>query len=200
MATRGIVPRLNNEGSIGTTSKWWSDAYFVGMHVSTAVFTANKFAPEVDSAFSMGDSSHRFSNIYSVFFTGTATMARYSDLAEKYTCEHNDVKPGTVIAIAESSKYDVDICNEDCSDCVVGIVSEKPSYLMNSEENGIVVGLTGKVPVRVTGPIRKKQAIVSAGNGCARASEGNSDYMFKFGFSLEENLDSGEKLVMCIIK
>lgn len=200
MATRSIVPRLNNEGSIGTAAKWWSDAYFVGLHVSTGVFTANKFTPNVDSQFAMGDASHRFSNIFSVYFTGTATVARYSDLAEKYTCAQEIVPEGTVMSISESEAFDVEVCDEDACDCVVGVVSTKPSYLMNSEAKGPAVGLVGRVPVRVVGPIRKKQAIVSGGKGCARAAEGNSDYAFKFGFSVEENLDAGEKLVMCIVK
>jgi hypothetical protein len=200
MATRSIVPRLTNEGSIGTTTKWWSDAYLINLHVSTGVFTTNKFAPNVDNSFALGDASHRFSNAYSVYFYGTATLARYADLAEKYTCGSNDVKPGTIMAISNSPEHDVEVCNDDCSDCVVGVVSQEPAFVMNSEAEGIAVGLTGKLPVRVIGPIRRKQAIVSAGDGCARAVEGNSEYSFKIGFSLEENLDSDEKLVMCIVK
>lgn len=200
MATRSIVPRLNNEGSLGTSSKWWSDAYFVGLHVGTGVFTSNKFAPNVDSSYDLGDGTHRFGNIYSVYFHGTATVARYSDLAEKYSCVENVLPEGTVMSIASSPEVDVEVCDEDACDCVVGVVSTKPSYLMNSEQEGPAVGLVGRVPVRIVGPIRKKQPIVSAGKGCARAAEGNSDYSFKFGFAVEENLDAGEKLVMCIVK
>lgn len=200
MATRSIVPRLNNEGSIGTAAKWWSDAYFVGMHVSSGVFSTNKFAPNVDNQFNLGDGTHRFANAYSVFFYGTATVARYSDLAEKYSCKEQVLPEGTVLCIAKDNGVDVEVCDEDACDCVVGAVSTKPAYLMNEQAKGPAVGLVGRIPVRVIGPIRKRQAIVSAGKGCARAAEGNSDYMFNFGFAIEENLDSGEKLVMCIVK
>jgi hypothetical protein len=64
MPTRSIVPRLNDEGSIGTSVKWWSDAYFIKLHVNGLVFSDNSLLPVVDSAYSLGDSSHRFSNVY----------------------------------------------------------------------------------------------------------------------------------------
>lgn len=200
MATRNIVPRLNNEGSIGTAAKWWSDAYFVLLKAGSVNFTAGSITPTTDNSVNVGGSSLRFANMYSVFFTGTATIARYSDLAEKYSCEEKTPPEGTVMSVAKKEDFDVEVCDEDASPCVVGVVSTKPSYLMNSDQEGPIVGLVGKVPVRIVGPVRKQTPIVSAGNGCARAAEGNSDYAFKFGFTIEENLDSDEKLVMCIVK
>ena len=200
MATRNIVPRLSNEGQIGTATKQWSDGFFINFHVDGITMTGGKAIPEVDSANDLGDGTHRFNNVYAVNFIGTASVAQYADLAERYSCvQGKDVPKGTVMCVSDSG-YDIEICNEDACDCVVGAVSEVPAYTMNEGEEGPPVGLVGKVPVRIVGPIRKKQAIVSALNGCARAVEGNSDYQFKFGFSLEENLDPGEKLVMCLLK
>ena len=46
--------------------------------------------PDTDDAYSIGDATHRFSNIYSVAFTGTCSSADYADLAEKYTFEDPD--------------------------------------------------------------------------------------------------------------
>jgi hypothetical protein len=170
------------------------------MKVAGVNFTAGAITPNTDSSVNIGGASLRFNNTYSVFFHGTATIARYSDLAEKYSCAEEVVPEGTVMSIAQTEGVDVEVCNEDACDCVVGVVSTKPAYLMNEDAKGPAVGLVGRVPVRITGPIRKRQPIVSAGGGLARAAEGNSDYVFKFGFAIEENLDAGEKLVMCIVK
>jgi hypothetical protein len=64
MATRSIVPRLSNEGSIGTGVKWWSDAYFTSLHANGIVIASNQILPTVDNTVSLGDSSHRFTNAY----------------------------------------------------------------------------------------------------------------------------------------
>lgn len=199
MATRNVVPRATNEGQIGTSTKQWSDGFFVGFHVDGLSFGNNALVPDVDSTNSLGDSTHRFNNIYAVNVIGTASVAKYADLAEKYTCKDEFLPTGTVMSISDSD-FEVEVCDEDACDCVAGVISASPAYMMNSESKGQIVGLIGKVPVRITGPIRKKQAIVSAGKGLARACETHSDYNFKLGFAIEENLDPGEKLVMCIIK
>lgn len=200
MATRNVVPRATNEGSIGTATKQWSDGFFVGFHVDGITMSGKKALPDVDSTNHLGDATHRFNTVHSVNFVGTASVAKYADLAEKYTCAQEVLPEGTVMSVASSPEVEVEVCNEDACDCVIGVVSKKPAYTMNDDAKGPAVGLVGKVPVRIVGPIRKKQAIVSSGNGCARAAEGNSDYVFNFGFALEENLDSGEKLVMCLLK
>lgn len=200
MATRNIVPRLTNEGQIGTAVKQWSDGFFINFHVDGITMSGQKAIPEVDSTNHLGDATHRFHSVYAVNMIGTASIAKYADLAEKYSCDQEVLPEGTVMCVAKSADFDIEVCEEDACDCVIGAVSKSPAYLMNSEEKGPVVGLVGKVPVRVIGPIRKQQAIVSAPGGVARAAEGNSDYMFKFGFSLEENLESGEKTVMCLLK
>jgi hypothetical protein len=200
MATRNIVPRLSNEGQIGTATKQWSDGFFINFHVDGITMTGKKAIPEVDSTNHLGDATHRFHSIYAVNMIGTASIAKYADLAENYSCAQETLPEGTVMSISELPSVDVEVCNDDACDCVVGVVSKSPAYTMNGDQKGPSVALVGRVPVRVVGPIKKQQAIVSASGGVARAAEGNSDYMFKFGFSLEENLNSEEKLVMCLIK
>jgi hypothetical protein len=55
---------------------------------------------------------------------------------------------------------------------VAGVVSTNPSYIMNGgleAEYVCTVALTGRVPTRVTGTVRKGDLMVSAGYGLARA-------------------------------
>lgn len=200
MATRNVVPRATNEGSIGTSAKQWNDGFFVNFHVDGITMTGRDALPDIDSTNNLGDDTHRFQSVHAVNFVGTASIAKYADLAEKYTCSQKDLPEGTVMSVSENPTVEIEVCEEDACDCVVGVISKNPAYTMNSESSGPAVGLVGKVPVRIMGPIRKKQPIVSAGKGCARAAEGNSDYLFKFGFSLEDNLSHEEKIVMCILK
>tara|TARA_B100000315_G_scaffold148798_1_gene137619 strand:+ start:181 stop:792 length:612 start_codon:yes stop_codon:yes gene_type:complete len=52
-------------------------------------------------------------------------------------------------------------------DETAGVVSTNPAYLMNEDLEGtnVAVALTGRVPVKVTGTIRKGDMLVSAGEG-----------------------------------
>lgn len=100
-------------------------------------------------------------------FEGTATAARYADLAEKYTADA-DYEPGTVLEFG--GEFEVTIAT-DGTRKVAGVVSKNPAYLMNSELTSVhvaVIALQGRVPVKVRGKISKGDFIVSAGNGYGR--------------------------------
>lgn len=133
-------------------------------------------------------------------FQGEATTARYADLAEKLTCAEDYVYPGTVMKFCESGQYDVEECGTEFARNVAGVVSENPAYLMNAEEKGVAVAYTGKVRVRVKGPVGKGHPIISAGMGVARGILKDSELLYSFGCTLEENTSPEEKLVMCVIK
>lgn len=137
------------------------------------------------------------SNIYANLFIGTATSARYADLAEKYTCDE-DLAVGTVVEVSDDD-YEVAPCMFELSPSVVGVVSENPAHLMNADSEGLPIALTGKVPVRVIGEVLKGDFLVAAGDGLARKGE-PSELSFKIGLVLKTDLHSGEKLVECIIK
>jgi hypothetical protein len=67
---------------------------------------------------------------------------------------------------------EVTACVNDACRRVAGVVSTNPAYIMNDgleSTHVATVALTGRVPCKVTGTIRKGDLMVSAGNGRARA-------------------------------
>jgi hypothetical protein len=112
----------------------------------------------------IGNASGYFNTIFA-----KATSAQYADLAEKYTADA-DYAPGTVVMFGGAEE--VTICSNDACRRVAGVISTNPSYIMNGALEGAhvaTVALTGRVPCRVTGTVRKGDLMVSAGNGRARA-------------------------------
>ena len=110
------------------------------------------------------------SDIYANLFRGTATTARYADLAENYL---GDVKyeAGTVVMFGGSAEVTL---GEDGTRRVAGVVSTNPAHLMNEGLQGetvVALALQGRVPCKVKGKIRKGDMLVAAGNGYARAEE-----------------------------
>jgi hypothetical protein len=98
-----------------------------------------------------------------------ATSAQYADLAEMYEADQI-IEPGTVVCFGGSKE--VTMCAEDACRRVAGVVSTNPSYLMNSGQTGdhvVPVALQGRVPVKVTGLVRKGDMMVATSNGRARA-------------------------------
>ena len=86
-------------------------------------------------------------------FKGTAQEAFYADLAEKYTTGDEELPAGTAVAVG------VDDCCEvvpaKSSDICIGVVSTNPAIMMNSDAEGQYIGLKGRLPVRVKGPVKK---------------------------------------------
>jgi len=96
----------------------------------------------------------------SSYFVGTATTAKYADLAERYLADDN-YEPGTVVAFGGT--YEITKTTESHQRSVAGVISTKPAYLMNeAEENGLPVALQGRVPCNVKGPINKGDLVVAS--------------------------------------
>jgi hypothetical protein len=109
-------------------------------------------------------------DIYANLFRGTATTARYADLAENYL---GDVKyeAGTVVMFGGDAEVTL---ATDGTRRIAGVVSTNPAHLMNTGLEGetvVALALQGRVPCKVTGKIRKGDMLVAAGNGHARAEE-----------------------------
>ena len=125
--------------------------------------------PDGDNTRTLGASGVRWSTVYGVTFSGTSTTANYADLAEKYQADA-EYAPGTVLEFGGDQEVTL---AEEGTRRVAGVVSTNPAHLMNDllvGENTVALALTGRVPVKVTGYIRKGDMLVSAGDGRARAS------------------------------
>ncbi len=121
-----------------------------------------------------------------------ATSAQYADLAEMYVADAS-YQPGTVVEFG--GDYEITISTASHSTAVAGIISTNPSYLMNSTQQGehvLPVALTGRVPCRVQGPVRKGDVLVSAATpGVAQRIGMNWQPGCVIGKSLE-NIDTVE--------
>ena len=112
----------------------------------------------------IGSSTVYFNTVFA-----KATSAQYADLAENYRADAA-YEPGTVLEFGGNEE--VTISTTDSSKRVAGVVSTNPAYLMNAGLSGMyiaAVALTGRVPVKVAGPVAKGDLMVSNGNGRARA-------------------------------
>jgi len=135
-------------------------------------------------------------NLSANVFQGTATSARYADLAEKYTADKN-YDPGTVLVfggdkeVTESTAF--------CDPRAAGIVSTDPAHLMNSDIDGVAIALKGRVPCKVDGPVKKGDILVTgpiAGTATALSKESATPNPWcVIGKSLEDSNESGVRLV-----
>ena len=123
--------------------------------------------PSSDNAIDLGSGSLRYNEVYAVTFQGTASSAKFADLAEKYESDA-ELEAGTVVMFGGDKE--VTACDSENCHAVAGVISTDPAYMMNSDGEGQYVALTGRVPTKVTGPVAKGDLLVSAGNGMAKAN------------------------------
>jgi hypothetical protein len=130
--------------------------------------------------------------------TTTSTQANYADLAEKYLVD-KEYEVGTVLCIGGTAE--VTQCKDNHCSKVVGVVSEKPAFIMNGSLEGmsVAVALTGRVSCKVCGPVKKGDMIVSCEQaGCGRA-EAEPRPGTLIGKSLVNDDSTGERLVEIVV-
>jgi hypothetical protein len=113
--------------------------------------------PTGNAVANIGSSTSSFNTIFA-----KATSAQYADLAEMYVADAN-YPAGTVVEFGGT--HEITISSSSHSTAVAGIISTNPSYLMNSTQTGehvLPVALTGRVPCRVQGPVRKGDVLVAS--------------------------------------
>jgi len=159
----------------------------IGMSLDPTVTSIQKTG--TNGSGDIGSSANRFNAIY-----GRSTSAQYADLAEKYTTD-KQYEPGTVMVVAVGGDSEA-TCSFQNGQRVIGVISTAPAHVMNDGIDGQAIGLVGRVPVKVVGPIKKGQTIVANADG--KAIAGETGYII--GQALETNLEAGVKLVECFIK
>ena len=133
--------------------------------------------------------------------SGTQINANYADVAERFAADVEMV-PGTVVELGGSAE--ITQVQQELSDNVFGVISTRAAYLMNSQagtdQTHPPVAMTGRVPVRVQGIIRKGDRLVAAGNGMARAAKAGEANAFNvIGRSLVHKLDDTDGTVEAIV-
>ena len=129
-------------------------------------------------------------DIAAVVFNGTATAARYADLAEKYITDAQ-YPVGTVVEVGGVEE----VTAATATRRPLGVVSLSPAFMMNSEqEAGTYIGIKGRLPIRVVGPVTKGCSLVPS-NTPGVAIMGNPRDPFVFAFSREDSDENSERLI-----
>jgi hypothetical protein len=120
-------------------------------------------------------------------FAGTATSARYADLAERYEASE-PMSPGDVVEIGGEKEICLS-CTEASTE-VFGVISTAPGMMLNSQagtdETHPFVALAGRVPVKVVGPVKKGARLVSSHiPGVAKAAKGDEPHQAIIGRALQ---------------
>ena len=115
----------------------------------------------------IGSSSNYFNQVFA-----QATTALYADVAERFEADAL-LEPGTVVELGGVKEITRSLTA--LSEKVFGVISTRPAYTMNGgageDDTHPKVAMTGRVPVKVTGYIRKGDRLVAAGAGIARAAQ-----------------------------
>lgn len=113
--------------------------------------------PSANVTYDIGSSVTWWRTLY-----GISTQAKYADLAENYQADA-EYSPGTVLVFG--GEAEVTTTQLDHDPRVAGIVSTNPAHLMNgglTGDNVIELGLTGRLPCKVQGPVTKGDVLVTS--------------------------------------
>jgi hypothetical protein len=198
-STTGTMSVLNNTGlAVGVNSDFRAQVGVGGVTLSNQtsggnlVFSVN-IAGTPTTAMTINGANGTIS--------GNQINANYADVAERFAAD-TELAPGTVVELGGSAE--ITQVTAELSEKVFGVISTRAAYLMNSQAGTDVthppVAMTGRVPVRSVGIIRKGDRLVSAGNGLARAATlGEATAFNVIGRALRDKLDASEGTVEAIV-
>jgi hypothetical protein len=200
IGSKASVPVRDSNGNIyatnfiasGSANKSDQLAIF-DQSINVGYFNASWALPSVSNKISIA-ARNEVGDIYARFFQGTATAARYADLAEKYLTD-KEYEVGTVVSVGG----DAEVTASNWGDRAIGVVSENPAFMMNKDlEGGTYVALKGRVPVKVIGSIRKGDRLVASNSGYAIHASFHQ-HPDVFAIALESSEDTGVKLIESVI-
>lgn len=119
-----------------------------------------------------------------------------ADIAEHYEADNTSYTPGTLMAIG--GEKEITLCTDPQD--FFGVISTNPSLTMHhhNEGNYYPIALTGRVPVRIEGLVKKGQRITVGKNGVAKAK--TKDDELTIGRSLEDKTTEKEALTSCVVQ
>ena len=140
------LSRTNGNVTVDLDGRWTDNGY---------ADTMNQHVRTTDSP--------TFANVTATAFNGTATYAKYADLAERYAADA-EYAEGTVMAFGGDAE--VTAAAGYASGKLAGVVSHKPAVAMNAEAGDDAthpfIALQGRVPVRVEGDVKKGDILVAS--------------------------------------
>lgn len=156
-------------------------------------FTDNAYADTMNQHVRTTDSPS-FANVTATNFNGTATHAKYADLAERYAADAPYAE-GTVVVFG--GEAEVTASSAFAQRSVAGVVSLRPAVAMNAEagnnETHPFIALQGRVPVKVTGDVKKGDILVAsdvAGTATAWTNEDADPRMTAYvGIAIADAVD-----------
>ena len=119
--------------------------------------SSNIIATSANATANIGSSTTFFNRLFA-----QATTALYADLAEVYRSDA-PYPPGTVLVFGGTQEVTMSTESHDVK--IAGVVSTHPAHVMNSglqSEFTVEVGLIGRVPCQVIGPISAGDRVVSS--------------------------------------
>lgn len=137
-------------------------------------------------------------------FGGDATGAFYADLAERYAVD-GPVEVGDLVSIGGEAEITKTTIETDIN--VFGVVSTDPGLKLNAaagdDKTHPYIAMTGRVPCKVVGLVKKGQRLVSSDiPGVAKAIDNKEvadNFVAVFGRALETNTSSSEKTIEVIV-
>jgi hypothetical protein len=198
VADTHISPSVTNSYALGTSTELWSNVFattFTGTATQSSTLAVSGVFRSATTAGAANTIAARDAagDITAIVFRGTSTTAQYADLAENYSTGTN-LPAGTAVAVCTCDTHEV--APASASNHCIGVISTDPAYLMNSAADGQPVGLKGRLPVRVTGPVKKGQAVYAMAEGVCTTIATTA----LVGIALESNDSLVEKLVECVLK
>lgn len=119
-----------------------------------------------------------------------------ADIAEHYEADNTSYEPGTLMAIG--GEKEITLCTDPQD--FFGVISTNPSLIMHyhDKETYYPIALTGRIPVRIEGLVKKGQRITVGKNGVAKAK--TKDDELTIGRSLEDKTTEKEALITCVVQ
>ena len=215
-----LIPDTTVQYNLGSSTRYWNDLYvntinaagnmtFAGQLRLTSTSNPSSVSDTnaplyldggavIEKKLYVGENITSSANVIGNYFVGTATSAQYADLAEIYSSDA-DYEPGTVVKLGGSAEVTQTTTVNDPE--VFGVVSTNPAYLMNAEAEGVAVALTGRVPVKVEGRIKKGERLVSGSKpGYAKALMKNEyDMRCIIGRALQDKDTFDDDVVEAVI-
>lgn len=133
--------------------------------------------------------------------SGSSLNATYADLGERFEADA-EYDAGTVMELGGPAE--ITIAKDELSEVIFGVISESAGMTMNSaagpQSTHPVIAMTGRVPVKVRGKVKKGDRLVSAGQGFARSAKKNEATPFNtVGRSLENKTTDSEGTVLAAV-